>query len=253
MHRFFIPSDRCKPPDLFLTGREAHHALHVLRLRVSDSITVLDGAGHEFLCEIQKLDRDKATLNIIEKRDLAASPCRLTLLQALPKGKLMDSIVQKATELAAFRIVPLVTERVILRPDKKDAVRKTEKWRTIAIESIKQCGSPWLPQIEEPVSPEEFLARNEPFELPLLASLEGDAAHARNYFQNFQGKHGRSPNSICIWVGPEGDFAPKEIEAIKNGGALPITLGPHVLRTETAAIYGLSILNYELQTSRVNS
>jgi len=253
MHRFFIPPDQCKPPDLFLTGREAHHALHVLRLRAGDSIAVLDGAGHEFLCKIQRFDRDKASLNIVEKRDLPSSVCRVTLLQALPKGKLMDSIVQKATELAIFRVVPLITERVALRPNKKDAARKTEKWRTIAVESIKQCGSPWLPDIEEPVSPEEFLARKASFDLPLLASLQNDAAHARKYFQDFQAKHGRLPNSICVWVGPEGDFTPKEIEAIKNSGALPITLGPHVLRTETAAIYCLSILNYELQTSRVNS
>jgi len=249
MHRFFISPDQCKPPDLFLTGREAHHALHVLRLRPGDSITVLDGAGHEFLCKIQKSDRDKVSLSIIEKRDLHSPSSRITLLQALPKGKLMDSIVQKATELAAFRVVPLLTERVVVQLSKKDAARKAEKWRMIAAESIKQCGSPWLPQIEDPVSPEEFLARKEPFDLPLLASLQSDAAQPRKYFENFQGKHNRLPNSICMWVGPEGDFTPKEIEAIKSSGALAITLGPRVLRTETAAIYCLSILNYELQAS----
>lgn len=232
---------------MFLTGREAHHALHVLRLRPGDRVTVLDGAGHEFVCDVQKFDRDKVSLTIVEKRELAPLGSQITLLQALPKGKLIESIVQKATELGTFRIVPLLTERVVHRLNKKEASQKAEKWRSIAIESIKQCGSPWLPKIEDPVTPRQFLSRKEQFDLPLLASLQNDTAHPRKYFQAFQANHGKLPVSICIWVGPEGDFTPEETEAIKASGALPITLGPHVLRTETAAIYCLSILNYELQ------
>src|SRR5205823_2614661 len=138
-----------------------------------------------------------------------------------PKGKIMDWIVQKATELGAFRIVPLLSERVVTKLSKKDSKDRSEKWQLIAIESIKQCGSPWLPQIEAPITPGQFLARNEKFELPLLASLQADARHPREHFGAFQQQHNRFPETICIWVGPEGDFAPAELEAIRSARALP--------------------------------
>ena len=169
------------------------------------------------------------------------------LLQALPKGKLLEAIIQKATELGVFRIVPLLSERVVAKLDSREAQHKAEKWRAVAIESIKQCGSGWLPQIEPPMTPQQFLARKgEKFDLALLASLQSDAKHPRECFRNLLGEQRSRPKSVCIWIGPEGDFSPAESAAIKSGGALPITLGPLVLRTETAAIYCLSILNYEL-------
>ena len=92
-----------------------------------------------------------------------------------------------------------------------------------------------------------FLARKETFELPLIASLQPDSRPARDYFRSFDAQHGRKPQSACVWIGPEGDFTPAETDAIKAHGALPITLGPLVLRVETAAIYSLSILRYELE------
>src|SRR5438270_11216948 len=99
MHRFYLPPDQCREPVLFLTGREAHHALRVVRVRPGDRVTVLDGAGQECLCEVQAHDRDKVQLNVLEKRVLAPLPCEITLLQAVPKGKLFEAIIQKATEL----------------------------------------------------------------------------------------------------------------------------------------------------------
>src|SRR6266571_9144809 len=113
MPRFYLPPDQCAEAALFLTGREAHHAIHVLRLRRGDSITVLDGAGTEFRCEVEEYDRDKVKLAMTEKISVPPLPCQITLLQALPKGKIIESIIQKATELGAFRIVPLLSERVI--------------------------------------------------------------------------------------------------------------------------------------------
>ncbi len=249
MPRFYLPPEKCREPTLVLTDQEAHHALHVVRVRRDERVTVVDGVGHEFVCEAKELARDKVCLTVTEKRESPPPTCRVTLLQALPKGKLMEAIIQKATELGAFRIVPLLSERVIAKPDNRDARHKTEKWQTIAIESIKQCGLAWLPKVETPVTPQQFLARKEKFDVALLASLQSDARHPRKYFQNFQGDQGRRPESVCVWIGPEGDFSPAESEAIKTDGALPITLGPLVLRTETAAIYCLSILNYELQAA----
>lgn len=248
MHRFYLPPEECKTSPLALTGREAHHALRVLRIRRGDRLTVLDGAGKQFICDVESFDRDKVHLAIVERKTIPPLPCQITLLQALPKAKLIESIVQKATELGAARIVPLLTERVVTELDEKHAGRKAEKWQQVAVEAIKQCGMAWLPRVESPVRPAEFLARNEPFELPLLASLHPGARHARNYFRQFEAQHGRRPKSACVWVGPEGDFAPDEVAAITSAGALPITLGPLVLRVETAATYCLSVLNYEIQS-----
>jgi 16S rRNA (uracil1498-N3)-methyltransferase len=116
----------------------------------------------------------------------------------------------------------------------------------VAIEAIKQCGAAWLPNVEAPVTLPQFLARKEQFELALVGSLQGDGQHPRQYFEAFRAQRKRQPETVCVWVGPEGDFAPAELDAIRGAGALPITLGPLVLRSETAAVYCLSILNYEL-------
>ena len=249
MPRFYLPPEQCVNPPLFLTGREAHHAIHVLRLRSDDEVTVLNGAGDEFHCEVQEYDRDKVKLAVTQKISAPPLPCQITLLQALPKGKIIESIIQKATELSAFRIVPLLSERVAAAQLEAKALRhKTDKWRLVAIEAIKQCGSAWLPEIESPVTPNQFLARHEIFELPLIASLQSDSRHPREYFRAFHAKFERRPRSISIWVGPEGDFTREEVASVTSSGALPISLGRLVLRTETAAIYCLSILNYEVHS-----
>lgn len=248
MHRFYLPSADSKTGQLTLAGPEAHHALRVLRLRHGDQVMILNGVGGEFLCRVEEFDRDKLHLAVLETKSAPAPLCRITLLQALPKGKIIDSIIQKATELGVARIVPLLSERVVVDLDEKHAGRKADKWQHVAIEAIKQCGAAWLPRVEPPGTPAEFLARKENFELPLIGSLQPGAQHPRNYFQNFAIQHRRKPQSACVWIGPEGDFTPEEVAAIVAAGALPITLGQLVLRVETAATYCLSILNYELQS-----
>jgi 16S rRNA (uracil1498-N3)-methyltransferase len=246
MHRFYLPPGECKAGPLTLAGREAHHALHVLRVRRGDQITILDGAGRVVLCAVDNFDRDKIQLTVVETKTVPAPPCPITLLQAVPKGKIIESIIQKATELGVARIVPLLTERVVVDVDEKHATRKAEKWQQVAIEAIKQCGAAWLPRVEPPVTLKEFLARKEAFELPLVASLQPGAQHPRNYFEKFQSQHGRKPKTACAWIGPEGDFTAEEVAAITAASALPMTLGKLVLRVETAATYCVSILNYEL-------
>jgi len=249
MHRFYLPPEQCQEPSLLLTGREAHHAQHVVRVRRGERVAVLDGAGHEFLCEVQGYDRDKVRLALIEKRFQPSPSCRITLLQAVPKGRIMEAIIQKATELGVFRIVPLLSERVVPQIEDETGVHKAEKWRLAAIEAIKQCGSAWLPEVEPPLTLNRFLAQTERFEMSLIASLQSGSRPARDYFRAFHAKLGRMPQSVSSWIGPEGDFTPAETELIKAKGVLPITLGRLILRTETAAIYCLSVLNYELQSS----
>jgi 16S rRNA (uracil1498-N3)-methyltransferase len=247
MHRFYLPPEQCQGTTFSLTGREAHHALRVLRVQRGERVVVLDGVGGELTCEVRNCGRDVVELTVAKRNSVPRLPYQITLLQAVPKGKIIEAIIQKATELGVHRVVPLLSARVTTRLDAGSAAQKAEKLRQVAIEAVKQCGSAWLPRIESPMTPEEFLARNEGFDLPLVASLQPGARHARECFAAFQKEHGRKPESVCVWIGPEGDFTPDEVRAIQAAGALPITLGRLVLRSETAAIYCLSILNHEVE------
>ena len=247
MHRFFLPPDQCQGPTLTLTGAEAHHALDVLRVRTGDRVAVLDGAGHEYLCEVIEAARQAVRLRTRQRQDLSPSPYRLTLFQAVTKHRSMDLIVQKATELGAGRIVPVLSERSVIHLPRDEAARKQSKWLGVAVEALKQCGAPWLPVIDTPVAPQVLLARGERFDLMLLASLQPGSRHPREWFAAHEQDPGGRPREVAVWVGPEGDFTPAELDAITRGGALPITLGPLVLRSETAALYCLSVLSYELQ------
>ena len=250
MHRFYLPPAECQQQPLTLSEREAHHALNVLRIRPGERVAVLNGAGEELLCEVQEAGRRAVTLKVVQTHTLGRLPYTVTLLQALTKGRTMELIVQKATELGTHRIVPILSARSVAHIAADDAANKMDKWEATAIEAIKQCGCAWLPRVEPPQTPQAFLARGEKFELALVASLQGEARHPREHFESFLAECRRRPASVCVWVGPEGDFTPAEVNSIRASGALPITLGQLVLRSETAAIYCLSIINYELQSER---
>ncbi len=247
MHRFYLPPDQIATPELTLAERESHHAVNVLRLCEGERVAVMDGAGNECLCELVAADKKAVRLVVKKRIEHDSLPYQITLLQAMTKAKSMDFIVQKATELCVHRIIPLSAERSVAQVDPGDAGAKVDKWRTISIDSIKQCGCPWLPEIQEPVTPREYMGRNEASDLSLIASLRADACHPREHVEGFMAVNYRAPLAISIWVGPEGDFTPAESNKIYSNGALPITLGRVVLRSETAAVYCLSVLNYELQ------
>jgi len=247
MHRFYLPPDQCRGAMLALTGSESHHASRVLRVRNGERVTVLDGAGGERICEVAGVDKRSVQLAVLEKKLAAPPSFHIALLQAIPKGRLFESIIQKATELGVARIVPILAERVTMRLDPTEAAEKTEKWRQAAIEAIKQCGSAWLPAVESPLTPQQFLARQESHDLALVGSLHPGARHPRECLREFQMRTASGPRTVAVWIGPEGDFTASELAAIQAATAQPITLGPLVLRTETAAIYCLSFLNYELQ------
>jgi len=247
MHRFYLPPEDCRESALTLIGREAHHALRVLRVQHGERVTVLDGAWHEFLCEVGDTSKRTVQLNIVEKKIIPPRLCQITMLQAIPKGKLIEAIIEKATELGAHRIVPILSERVTTRLDDASVAEKADKWRLVAIEAIKQCGSAWLPRVDAPMTPQQFLARQETFDLALVGSLQTDARHPRECLREYQSRHGALPRNVSVWIGPEGDFTPDELRVIQGAGAQPISLGRLVLRVETAAIYCLSFLNYELE------
>jgi 16S rRNA (uracil1498-N3)-methyltransferase len=244
MPRFYIPAPAWNPDRLALDAGESHHAVDVLRMKAGDRATVFNGEGSEAEVQIVKAGRQGVELRRVSLHKAPPLACRIILGQAVPKGKNMDLIVEKATELGAAEIVPLLSERTVLRGAESGHVRKQQKWQRVVIEACKQCGQNFLPHVAEPCVPKAFFGRGQRFDLMLIASLQSDSRPLKQVLADFRGK---SPSSVLILVGPEGDFTPAEISMAKGFGCRPITLGPIILRTETAAIYCLSVLNHELQ------
>jgi 16S rRNA (uracil1498-N3)-methyltransferase len=247
VHRFHLPPELCRAAEFSLSESDAHHATKVLRLREGDAVTVLDGAGGIIEGTIRSAGKREVVVGVRHRTQAPEPAFRLHLIQAIPKAKLMESIIQKATELGVARVVPLLADRVVTHLDGEGAEAKAAKWQQVAIEAIKQCGQPWLPKVEPPMTPTDWLKRNENAELCLVGALRPGSRHPKAFFEEFARRHGRRPKDVAIWIGPEGDFTPAELDAAEAAGARPITLGPLVLRVETASIYCLSVANYEMR------
>jgi 16S rRNA (uracil1498-N3)-methyltransferase len=248
MHRFFISPENWNPGALTLGGSEAHHARDVLRMRVGEKLVLFNGRGHEITAEIVDLGANKIGLRKLHEAETPPLQCRIVLGQAIPKGKNMDLIVQKAVEIGAAEIAPIVSDRTIVQVDSESAAQKQSKWQQIAVEAAKQCGQNWVPRVHAPRKLSGLLsaATEESFDLQLIGSLQAGAQHLKKVLAHYSIEHQQRPRSVLMLVGPEGDFTPAELALARGHGYQPITLGPIILRVETAAIYCLSILSYEL-------
>ena len=241
MHRFYLPPSEWNSPSPALNDSESHHALDVVRLGASDRVVVFDGVGGEATAQITAVEGKRAQLRLLQKAVTQPLPCSITLAQAIPKGKNMDFIIQKAVELGATRIAPLLSDRTVVHLDPQDLEKKRTKWKEVALEACKQCGQNRIPEIALPRTPKAFFESGERFDLQLIASLQPDARKVKTVLAEYP-----SPKSACVLVGPEGDFTPAELSLAKSHGCQPVTLGPIILRTETAALYCLSVLAHEL-------
>ncbi len=241
MHRFFLPPSEWNSPSPTLDAGESHHALDVLRLDVGERVVVFDGEGGEATGQISGVEGKRAMLKVMPRSKTQALPCAITLAQAVPKGKNMDFIIQKSVELGAARIAPLISDRTIVQLDAAEAEKKRDKWRDTALEACKQCGQNRIPEVTQPKSVKAFFEGGERFDLMLIASLQPDARKIKTVLAEVS-----APRSVCVLVGPEGDFTPAELSLAKSHGCQPVTLGPIILRTETAALYCLSVLAHEL-------
>lgn len=246
-HRFYISPERWSLKPLLLVESEAHHCVDVLRLSVRSRVVVFNGRGSEITAEITAIEKGSVHLKELISARTEPLRCAITLAQAIPKGKNMDLIVQKATELGVAKIVALLSDRTVVHLEEEELGKKREKWKQVVIEAAKQSGQNWLPEIAGPITPKQFFAEFGHYELPLVASLQNDARSLKKVLADFREQHERRPGSALILVGPEGDFTPAETSWAKSAGCVPVSLGPIVLRTETASIYSLSVLAYELQ------
>lgn len=232
MHRLFLAGEWQDAREMVIEGREAHHALHVLRMKRGDELAVLDGKGGKFVCVVREIGRHSLTVEVNDWKATERAPYEVTLFQALPKGKAFETILQKATELGAYRIVPLLTERVVARAEKH------EKWQWVMIDAMKQCGNPWMPILDAPQKFAEAVARVEQFDVNLAGSLDIARRNVDGWLKGVR--------KVAVWIGPEGDFTPGEMEVLMEKGVKSMSLGRHVLRSDTAAISALTIVIYEL-------
>ena len=254
---FCTPANR-EPAEITLSSDESHHLIAVNRARVGDTVVAFDGRGAEWICELAghgkhsavakaMADRTAAVLKVRFAQKARPLPYEITLGQALPKGGFMDAIVRKATEIGAARIVPLESERTQVHLDGERSEKKIEKWQVAALEAAKQCGNAWLPEITPVQTATAFMESSRGYDLKLIASLQPGAKSLKTVLAAFSAANGRTPKKVLWLIGPEGDFTPAEMSQSQSCGFEPITLGPLVLRCETAAVYALSVLSYELQ------
>jgi len=234
MPRFFLPPDSWAD-EAWLIGDEAKHLSQVLRIRTGETVTVFDGNGRCAEATVTEVTRDRARLELGKVLEAPPLTPSITLAFAIPKGKNMDLVVQKAVELGVSKIQPLVTRRTIVQPGEG----KAEKWRRVTLEACKQCGLDHLPEVAEPLAFGEWLAKRSSADFALIASLAPGARPMREVVRS------EDFSAVTVLIGPEGDFTPEETTTALAAGFHPITLGSNVLRAETAALFCLSALRYE--------
>ena len=236
MSRFLLPAEDWSDAPA-LTGGEARHLSQVLRIRRGETITVFDGCGRRASAEVMEVARDRVALQLGDVEAVPAPRPAITLVQAIPKGKMMDLIVQKAVELGVAAIQPLITRHTVVQPDD----RKSDKWRRTALEACKQCGQDTLPHIGEPLPFDSWLATHDAGSgLQLIASLAPGARPMRDVLLGHP-----DTAAATLLVGPEGDFAADETASALAAGFLPVSLGSIILRVETATMFCLSALRYQ--------
>lgn len=249
MYRFFVEPEACKTGTIRITGSDWNHMKNVLRLRIGEQITVSDGTDREYVCEIREYGGMEAVVEIVDILGCSAElSTEITLYQGFPKADKLEFIIQKAVELGAVRIVPVMTRRSIIKLDEKKAVKRVERYNTIAANAAKQSKRDRIPVVDRIMSFTEALEDAKALDMNLIPYEDATGMeHARMVLQQVSGK-----KSLGIFIGPEGGFEAQEVEAAKAIGAECITLGHRILRTETAGMALLSILMFALEEDGIN-
>ena len=239
MARFFVDSQNISEDEIFITGDDVKHISRVLRMRENDALTVCDKCGNDYDCVISSISTDRVTVKILNKyKNDCEPPVNITIYQGLPKSDKMDYIVQKCTELGVCRIVPVETRRVVSKP--KDTDKKISRWQKIAEEAAKQCGRGIVPKICPLIK----------FSDALREMQSGDSISLMPYECEKESKLrdalSDKKQNINIIIGPEGGFDETEADAAQEYGVKKITLGPRILRTETAPLAVAAAIMYEL-------
>jgi len=238
---FFVPPSQISEGMVILSGTDAVHVAKVLRLGVGERIVLSDGKGKSYLAVLERVDKKDVSCKI--KKELAAATPdlpKITLVQGIPKGDKMDFIVQKGTELGLNGLIPLLSERVVVKLEGDKQLKRWERWRRIALEAAKQCRRPDMPEISRPQSWGEVLSVL-PAEAVALIPWEEETAESLKGFL----RYGQPAGEIYVFIGPEGGFSAGEVERARLHGVSPVSMGPRILRTETAGLAVLTMILYQ--------
>lgn len=238
--RIFVEKNNINQSQIVITGTDVFYLSNVLRLKKKDKIIVLDGTNKEYLVEIAIIKDDKIICQKISENNVNdISGISITLVQSLPKHKKMDLIIEKATELGVSKIIPVITERTIV----KGSGNKLTRWKRIAKESSEQCGRCKIPIIEEITDFDNVFREIRNYELSIMPwELEKENSIKKVLKENF-GKE-----KIVLFIGNEGGFSLTEVKKAIDNGVKTVSLGNLILRVETAVVSTLSIINYEYRT-----
>jgi len=242
VHRFYLPSVSPGETEFPLAREESRKISRVLRLRPGSEIVLWDAAGKEYCAQITRIVGQQVFVRVIAVQDRAVeSPLKLALVQGIPKTGKFEYIVQKATELGIWRIYPAVTERTIVKiPWEKRELRR-RRWQKIASEAVRQSGRVQIPEVMEIAFLEEICAGIEHDALKIVL-WEREASGLKEFLRQ---NSVPSQAPVYLFVGPEGGFSEQEVERCCADGGVTVSLGPRILRTETAGVVGLSLVLYE--------
>ncbi len=226
-----------------LSGDEAHHAIHVMRMKTGDIFIACGGDETEYISEISEITEDALYAEIRDIIRSAAEPgVKVTVFQGLPKGDKLELIIQKAVELGVYEIVPVQTKRAVVKIDDRKKAAKVQRWNKISESAAKQSGRGIVPQIKEPVSMKTAAEMMKSFDLAVMAYEEEKDITLKSVLQSAE-----NAKTIAIFIGPEGGIDKAEAQMLVSAGAKSVTLGNRILRTETAPIAMLAMIMYEYE------
>ena len=239
MRRLFINEPLAEK--ITITGQDAHHLGYSLRAKTGDCCTIVDTNGLVAEMEIISFTADTVTLQLIKRVEAdTESPLSLTLAMCLPKADKMDFIVQKATELGVTEIQPLKSANCVVKYDAKKSAARQEKWQRVADEAVKQCGRTAIPRINPIINLSDWLEniKNDKSLIAIMCYEAEDKLTIGKFLSACQGKR------YAVLIGPEGGFSLAEVEAAEKAGVACVTLGPRILKAETAAVATLTVLQH---------
>ncbi len=243
MHKFFVPQENFNGNEVIINGEDVKHIYKVLRLKEGQSININNCNGQEFLAEIFSIGKAEVKCNIIKEIFLNnESPLKINLYQGLPKAAKMDLIAQKAAEIGVVSITPVITERVVVKNELGE-YKKIDRWNRIALEASKQSKRTIIPKINDVVQFENMINEIKGLDLIVVPYEEQENYGIKSLIKDIEKD---KISTAAVIIGPEGGFQSSEIEQLKEVGAHIVTLGPRILRTETAGFVCSSLLMYEL-------
>ena len=249
MHQFFVEDGQISGTTVTITGSDVNHIRNVLRMRKEEQVRISAQSQKSYLCKITEIGEQFVQAKIIEE-DVTATElgARLYLFQGLPKADKMELIIQKAVELGVYAIIPVSMKNCVVKLDEKKAEGKRKRWQQIAVSAAKQSKRSIIPEVHAPMNYRDAVSYAAEMDVKLVPyeNERGMAATAEAI------REIRPGVSAGIFIGPEGGFAPEEIELARESGMKPISLGNRILRTETAGFTVLAILMYQLEIEGEN-